>query len=192
MASTLVNGYGAQTVATLFVLLGFTSCCPIGPSCTLPSYQELASGKVYGDLTYNITAEVNIDRQSKLFRPNTVSNLITNPPDALHAVRPNGYCQGFVSFNNSEFRDTYIQGALCPWKYECDYDPQRLPATLFYAKCLSNSVTVDQRVYLCREIYHPISTIKTRSCDPLSNSTQEWEWEGMKNIPVGCVAIPNL
>ena len=189
MASTLLYGYGAQAVTILLILLGFTSCCPIGHGCMLPSYQELASGKADRDLTYNITAEVNIDREHNLFRPTTVSTMLKNPPDSTHAPRANGQCQGYRIFNNSDFSDAYIQNAVCPWKYECDYDAQRLPATLFYARCLNRTVTVNGRDYYCTEVYHPMSTIRTSSCDPLRNSTQEWEWERVKNIPVGCIAI---
>jgi hypothetical protein len=188
MASTLLYGYGPQAIAILLILLGLSSSgCPIGHGCTLPSYLELANGKADRDLTYNITAEVTIDREHNVFRPTTVSTMLRNPPS--HSMRANRQCQGYQSFNNSGFSDAYIQNAVCPWKYECDYDAQRLPATLFFAKCLYSSVQVNGRDYLCKEIYHPVNTIRTSSCDPLRNSTQEWEWERTRNIPVGCVAI---
>ena len=191
MTSTLLYGFGAQAI-TILILLGFSSCCPIGHGCVLPSYQELASGKADRDLTYNITAEVHIDREHSIFRPSTVKTMLKTPPNFRHSVRANGQCQGFQTFNNSDFSDHYMHSAVCSWKYECDYDPQRLPATLFYARCINAEERVNEQTFICREVYHPMNTIRTSSCDPLRNSTQEWELERVQNIPVGCVAIALL
>ena len=190
MASKLLYGYGPQAVAILLILLGLITIgdCPIRHGCMLPSYMELASGKADRDLTYNITAEMNIDREHNLFRSTTVRTMLKNPPSSFtNDPQANSQCQGYRPFNNSGFSDAYIQNAICPWKYVCDYDAQRLPATLFFARCLQQT---DGRDYLCKEIYHPVNTIRTSSCDPRAwNSTQEWEWERTRNIPVGCVAI---
>ena len=156
----------------------------------VPSYDELANGKADSDLSYNITAEVNINRGHAVFRPNTIKSMLRNPPITTDSVQPNNNCgPGYQTFNNSEFSDVYVQSATCPWKYECDYDPHRIPAVLFFAKCTYPMVTVDNHVHLCREVYHPVTTIHTSSCDPLRNSTQEWEMERLKNIPVACVSI---
>ena len=186
MYSAVLYGVGAQAL-TLLIILGLSSSCPIGQGCTLPSYAELV-GKADRDLTYNITAEVHIDREHNVFRPNSAKTMLKNPPPNSGRVQANLNCAGYQPFNNSEVSDTYIQHALCPWKYECDFDPQRLPSTLFYAKCLHSTVTVDRQVFACKEIYYPVSTIRTDSCEPLRNSTQEWEMERVKNIPVACVA----
>ena len=172
----------------LMLFLGFSNSCPIGQACTLPTYDELAGGKADRELSYNITAEVTIDRESNIFRPNAVKNMLKNPPDST-SVRANGNCSGYKEFNSTQFSDLYIQNAVCPWKYECDFDPQRLPATLFYAKCTYPSVTVDRRHFACKEVYFPVNTIRTSSCDPLQNTTQNWEMERVKNVAVSCVAI---
>ena len=193
MASKLLYGYGPQAVAILLILLGLITIgdCPIRHGCMLPSYMELASGKADCDLTYNITAEVNIDREHNLFRSTTVRTMLKNPPSSFtNAPQANGQCHWDTdpSTTVGSAMLTYnVQNAICPWKYVCDYDTQRLPATLFFARRLQQT---DGRDYLCKEIYHPVNTIRTSSCDPRAwNSTQEWEWERTRNIPVGCVAI---
>ena len=187
MVSMILQGFGAQAL-TILVLLGFCSSCPIGQGCMVPSYDELANGKADRDLTYNITAEVNIDRFHKVFRPNSVKAVLTNPPTTV-SVQANGNCPGYQAFGNANFADIYVRNATCPWRYECDYDPHRIPATLFFAKCMEPTVTVDGHLHFCREVYHPMTTIHTSSCDPLRNSTQQWEMERLQNIPVACVSI---
>lgn len=188
MTTTILYGFGSQALTILLLLLGFSSSCPIGQGCTLPSYGELANGKADRDLSYNITAEVNIDKESNVFRPNAVKTALRNPPDSRN-VQANRNCHGYQSFYNSEVSDVYLQNAVCPWKYECDFDPQRIPATLFYAKCTHPTVTVNQRQYVCTEVYYPVNTIRTSSCDPLQNSTQAWDWERVRSVPVACVAV---
>ena len=188
MVSTIIQGFGAQAL-TILVLLGFCSSCPIGQGCMTPTYDELANGKADRDLTYNITAEVNINRFHKVFRPNAVKALLINPPIFPDNVQANGNCPGYQTFGNINFSDSYLQSAMCSWRYECDYDPHRIPATLFFAKCISSTVTVEDHTHNCREVYHPIATIHTSSCDPLRNNTQEWEMERLMNIPVACVTV---
>lgn len=186
-AAAMLYKFSAQAL-TILILLRLSSSCPIGPGCLLLSYNELANGKADRDLNHNITAEVNIDKENSVFRPNAVKTMLKNPPD-YRSVRANGHCHGYQTFSNNEVSSYYLQTAICPWRYECDYDPQRMPATLFYVKCTNRTVTTaPERHYNCREVYYPVNTIRTSSCDPLRNSTQEWEWERIQNIPVACVA----
>lgn len=187
MTTAMLCEFGAQAFTILILLLGLSSSCPIGHGCLLPSYSELANGKADRDLSYNITAEVNIDKESSVFRPNTIKTMLKNPP-VSRSIRANGHCQGYQSFSNSEVASYHLQTAICPWRYECDYDPQRIPATLFYVNCTNRTVTVNGIHYRCREVYYPVNTIRTSSCVPLQNSTQDWEWERIQNVPVACVA----
>ena len=126
--------------------------------------------------------------EHNVLRPRTARSMLKNPPDAA-SVMANGNCQGYQTFNNSNINDRNIQNAICPWKYECDFDPQRIPAVLFYDKCIDRTANVNSREYICKEVYYPVNTIRTSSCDPLHNSTQHWEWESVKQVPVACVAI---
>lgn len=186
VSTTVLQGLRAQIVTVLILLLGFTSSCPIpGQGCTLPSYSDLANDYANRELVNNVTAQVHINRDHIVFRPNLIKNYLTNPS---HNEQPNGRCEGFQPFNITGASNNVIANTICPWKYECDFDPHRLPATLFYAKCLHSTVNVNQNVYDCTEVFSTMYTIQTSSCDPLSSSTQEWTMKTVKKLPVACIA----
>ena len=60
----------------------------------------------------------------------------------------------------------------CSWKYQCDYDKNRLPLYIWRAYCGSESQT----------IYYPVPVLKRRdACNPQST----WQLV-MEKVPVGC------
>ena len=76
--------------------------------------------------------------------------------------------------------DDYVSSS-CPLKYNCDYDPQRIPQYLYHAECL-------ETLNHSRLVYYPIPVLKTvePSCDALHSTNTTWRWE-MQVIPVACV-----
>lgn len=71
---------------------------------------------------------------------------------------------------------------LCPWKYECDYDKNRIPQYLWKAKCL-NSTEHSSRV-----ITYRVPVLKLNNvCNPFLTN-MSWKLE-ITEVPVACTCV---
>ena len=76
---------------------------------------------------------------------------------------------------------------ICPWVYVCDYNPLRIPQTMYHAKCTQNywyekdSTGSLVAKHQCREATYAVPTLSL-------NGAASWEWQ-METIKVSCIAI---
>ena len=105
----------------------------------------------------------------------TMNKMNTKTPSA------NG-CEGFYNFTSK----TIGVDTVCPWSYQCDYDPMRIPPFLFLARCESSSPMGNQGPGYCDEVYYIVSYVTTQSCDHLNDRSGEAWQLGSKLLPVAC------
>ena len=180
----MVSNYNLSIIFTaLATAIGLTMCCPIGQCIEMPSINTYYTTAIVQRTP--IQAKVNVTTTSSLaFRPQTfdrdINGRISQLPEA------NG-CES--RFNFSSRRSGF--DSPCPWTYQCDYTPQRIPAILFRARCESETPQGSElSSFMCREVYYPISYITTASCDPLQSSNDiEWRLE-TDVMPISCNLQP--
>ncbi len=68
----------------------------------------------------------------------------------------------------------------CQWNYTSEYNPQRYPAYILHAKCLTPTN------YDCWPIYYPVPVLKTSGCNQLAGG--EWHLE-FESVAVGCTKL---
>ena len=173
-----------HSLSMLFLALatavGLSMCCPIGQCVELPSpftYFSAAQGH-----NSPLQARVNIStRTNPVFQPQTFQSDIRIAEHNLPVVA-NG-CNDIFNITSS---DTGID-TPCPWQYQCDYNPQRIPAMIFTARCddiIPQGSTNEEEV--CGEVYYPVTYITTTSCDPIEE-IESAEWSLVTEVlPVAC------
>ena len=173
----------------LAALLAYTSSCPIGqPS----GCHDLPNVTVYlreNELPKEIELNVTISTtKGHAFRPEAFEPALYTENMMSTQTSPNG-CDGFFNFTSE---DAEVVSA-CPWTYECDYDPQRIPAFLFHAHCSSDVPVASAGPGYCKEVYYLFTYATTKSCDPLQTNepSEAWQLES-KLLPVACNLISNL
>ena len=71
---------------------------------------------------------------------------------------------------------------LCPWRYECDYDKNRIPQYLWKARCF------DSGEYTSRPVSYRVPTLKLDNiCNPFQTN-MSWKLEFVA-VPVACVCV---
>ena len=71
---------------------------------------------------------------------------------------------------------------LCPWRYECDYDKNRIPQYLWKARCF------DSGEYTSRPVSYRVPTLKLDNiCNPFQTN-MSWRLE-IVDVPVACVCV---
>ena len=173
-------------VHTLTLLLSLTllhtsSCCPIPGDCDLPNitqYTLQSQDQELLELTVNISTT-----QNYVFMPQAFQPTLRAANMNIGRATPNG-CEGFFNYSSSDAGvDT-----PCPWRYQCDYNPQRIPALIFSARCDSATPqgSAGEGDAVCDEVHYPITYIMTTSCNPLDESmNNEWSLE-TTIVPVTC------
>ena len=160
--------------------ISFCMCCPIGCTelPTLRSYLTTAE-----DQHAPLQVRVNVSTTSgTVFQPQLIQQVLTHRNGIL--PQPNG-CSGFFNFTS---RQTGVD-TVCPWRYTCDFDPQRIPAFMFHATCDSASPRGNMWRGLCDEVYAPVSYLRTESCYPLA-AAQDRAWSVITSlVPVACNLI---
>lgn len=165
--------------AALATAIGLSVCCPIGECTQLPNINSYISTALYhaAPLQTTVNVSTNIDL---VFRPQRFSVEIQNANNILREA--NG-CEGNFNFTS---HNVGVESP-CPWRYKCDYNPQRIPAFIFHASCESPNPQGSEWDGFCEEVYYPISYLMTRSCDPLEDNTENAEWELVAGIvPISC------
>ena len=181
----MVSGHNLSVIfAALATAIGLSVCCPIGQCTEIPNIRSYYTTAITQRAP--IQAKVNISTtSSRAFQPEAFGfniNIHTS-----HLPQANG-CEGRFNYSS---RDSGLQNSPCPWSYQCDYNPQRIPAILFRARCESSIPQGnDLSRFMCREIHYPISYITTTSCDPLRN-TEDVEWRLQTDVmPISCNLQP--
>ena len=73
---------------------------------------------------------------------------------------------------------------LCPWKYDCDYDKNRIPQYLWKARCLNSTE------YTSRLITYRVPVLKMDDiCNPFQTN-MSWKFQVIE-VPVACVCVSN-
>ena len=71
---------------------------------------------------------------------------------------------------------------LCPWKYDCDYDKNRIPQYLWRARCLNSTE------YSSRQISYRVPVLKLDNfCNPFLTG-MSWRLQVIE-VPVACVCV---
>ena len=72
---------------------------------------------------------------------------------------------------------------LCPWRYECDYDKNRIPQYLWKARCFDSLGE-----YTSRPVSYRVPTLKLDNiCNPFQTN-MSWKLE-IIDVPVACVCV---
>lgn len=87
------------------------------------------------------------------------------------------------------FSTVVSKKSLCSWKYQCNFDPKRVPASIFTAEMQSGNTahTVGQDgQYQCKPIYMPLNVLKLKC----SQNGKGPEWELVREkVTVGYTAV---
>lgn len=71
---------------------------------------------------------------------------------------------------------------LCPWRYECDYDKNRIPQYLWKARCF------DSGEHTSRAVSYKVPILKLDNiCNPFQTN-MSWRLE-IVEVPVACVCV---
>ena len=142
--------------------------CPSLPEDTYNYNSYLTS--VDGNPNFNLT--LNYTRVELAFNPMQLPDMLAQ------ATITNDLNPGCSSHNF-----TITDQVLCPFTYHCDYNPQRIPPYIFHARCISSEVEGKR----CREIFYPVTTLTTESCDPIG-SKEAWQLKTVI-VAASCVAV---
>jgi len=155
-----------------------TTGCNTLPNMTTYTRSSETSGSI--ELSVNISTS-----KGHTFRPEAFLPALYTEHMMSSRLSANG-CDGFFNFSSE---DVGYHGA-CPWNYQCDYNPQRVPAFLFNAHCSSDNPLTGGAGY-CKEVYTLVSTMTTESCDPLEEDDAQWQLES-KLLPVACTLTKDM
>ena len=93
----------------------------------------------------------------------------------------------------AQIRDfsTVVSGrSLCSWRYQCDFDPKRVPASIFTAEIQSgntiHTVVGHPQQYQCKPIYMPLNVLRL-NCSKMGKAP-EWVLVREK-VTVGFTAV---
>ena len=150
----------------LAVAISLSTCCPTS-SVELLSLSNYVGTAELQRSPLQVTVNVTTTR-GLVFQPALIAQVLKNKHGVL--PEPNG-CNGFYNFTS---QNTGLD-TICPWSYQCDFDPQRIPAFIFHAHCDSSSPKGGLWQGYCEEVYYPITYMTTESCNPLTPS-QDRNW----------------
>ena len=179
-----------MTVSTIFLLLATVMAnvysCPLG-SEAVDCQDECAAYRYAKDLNTPVYLSINATLSKLTNEGNTFRNSLSydgglypsvrpistnrSAPSACYAAHANKTVGCSQYFGIEEYG--YDEHLLaCPWKYQCDYDQNRIPQYLWIAHCnQTTSVTVN----------YPVPVLERESCNSLSPWTLV-----MKDVAVAC------
>ena len=162
------------------ILPWIVSSCPIPGGCTgLPNISQYRNYSLNNQL---LQLSLNISTTNgHTFRPQGVQPTLYTENMNMGSQHTHNGCDNIFNFTS---RDVGVESP-CPWRYKCDYNPQRIPAFIFHASCERATPQGDQQRGVCEEVHYPISYIMTRSCDPFNSEDVEWLLE-TTTLPVVC------
>ncbi|KAJ8040213.1 Interleukin-17B [Holothuria leucospilota] len=191
------DGWTPNSVTNVFIVTMVTwlttEASPILPSigeCQFPdaiTYDHYLSTKnlfypyepVYGVQLFNETEE---QRQDITVKKNPYSDVESKDK----------HCPSNGEPLNNLYKHNPDAASLCPWYYDIDHDPDRIPTTISVAKCKCNSclspydgkVQYDQA---CQEVTYRLKVLKRRGCqNGLFNYVVEDE-----EVAVACACMRN-
>ena len=183
---TLIIVFILQVPRLLIMMLTFpviSLCCPIPTGCSnLPNITQYAKHSSTLD-PFQLFLNISTTR-GHTFRPQAFQSTLylENMMNTAHHAA-NG-CSGIFNFTSSSAGvDT-----PCPWTYQCDYNPQRIPAFIFHAHCESSTPEGEEGRpgRICGKVYYPVPYMTTTSCAPLGEELDS-EWTLETGIfPVAC------
>ncbi len=172
------------SITIVAMVMGGALSCPIDMGCEslLPNTTTYIRQSLD---TSNLQLSVNISTtRGHAFRPQGFPPALFSKNMDGPTLSSNG-CEGKYNFTSS---DTGVE-TPCPWSYQCDYDPQRIPAFIFHAHCDSATPQGEEfrdTSMVCNEVHYPVSYVMTESCDTLEDGL-DGEWNFKTSIlPVAC------
>ncbi len=103
----------------------------------------------------------------------------SDPP--CHSDRVPGVARTGCAFDVA-VNTTSDGSLLCPWRYECDYDKNRIPQYMWRARCF------DSGDYTSRPVSYRVPTLKLDNiCNPFQTN-MSWRLE-IVDVPVACVCV---
>ncbi len=186
--------YYLQFLQSITVTLVFTMAAQqLAHSCPLPA--ETCSPALPTDTSYNnylnnltvsdYAISLNLTRQDVSFAPQVITKTYIERGEQANI---NEGCST-RDFNFTDLGDANIPTPLklrCPHTFRCDYNPQRIPAHIYHAHCLSHELSDGTK---CREVFYPVVTVTTESCDPLKEGDREAWLLKTEKVAVSCIAI---
>ena len=158
-------------LATLVALCGLlVQACPIGSSTECQ--QECQAYKEAKNATSPAYLNVNATLSDFLNNPDEFNKKLGTDYEEDRILGVQG--QACYADSNAEVgcKENMEVGGACSWKYQCDYDKNRLPLYIWRASCSNDSET----------IYYPVPVLKrSDSCNPQPT----WQLV-MEKVPVGC------
>ena len=164
-------------VATLlWALLMTTKACPLVASncaheCQAYKDAKAATSPVYLNVNATLSDLTNTPDE---FNQNLGTDYETDSTPDEEGFRGRQAC---YKLTNQEVgcREIMEVEGICSWKYQCDYDKNRLPLYIWRASCGSESQTT----------YYLVPVLKRRdSCNPQPT----WQLV-MEKVPVGCKCL---
>ena len=161
---------------TISVLLATALCallvkaCPIGSSsnCT----QECQAYKDAKAATSPVYLNVNATLSDFLNTPRKFNRKLGTDYEEDSIQNVTGEACYAESDAEVGCKDVLEVKGACSWKYQCNYDKNRLPLYMWRANCTSESET----------IYYPVPVLKrSDACNPKPT----WQLV-MEKVPVGC------
>ena len=155
-----------------------TETCPSLPQESLSYLQHVQALRTSNDFSLNLNAS----HADRAFRTLSVEEVREGSLGNISAG-----CSGNVEYTTVVDGKTGSALSLtCPHTFLCDYNPQRVPAHVYHARCNSSSRSLSDGSK-CQEVFYPVVTMTTESCDPLNDETT-WQLK-TEQVAVSCVHI---
>ena len=114
----------------------------------------------------------------------------------------NDVCQHKISHKLSPNNDSFLRNYKCPWEYQCDYDPRRIPQVIWQADCggtwqCSCSDGTDDctgcisNFRRCTPVYYPVPILYNYKSCSLFDTPGNWRWSVM-NVAVACASSDDI
>ena len=160
-----------QLLATALYTQMINACPLTAGECREECYAYLVAKNTTSDVPLNVEAALS----DFLNHPDQFNRKIGTDyeEDSIPGISEACYSESNAEVGCKEFLE--VKGTNCTgsWKYECDYDKNRLPLYIWRASC--NTTTSET-------IYYPVPVLKRNdSCNPFSS----WQLV-MEKVPVWC------
>lgn len=172
-----------QALVLILAFLHTSYGCPIPTSTGCSNLTNISQYIRESPQQELLQLAVNISTtQGQTFRPQ-LFQLTLSAANMMHVRTP--VIDGCAGMFNYTSQSAGVDSP-CPWRYQCDYNPQRIPAFFFSARCNSATPQGSGLSGVCEEVHYPINYIMTGSCDPLGDSLNN-EWSLQTTVlPVSC------
>lgn len=198
MASRNTNLYSRVLLFSLAALLGITWGAPVNntamqsTNCTqqATTLYELLSDSltIRGSVRFSVDSAIKLQGQfSETVKQNANTTLLTS----FGVIDRTGEERNECPEGPDDFDTAVSRGSICSWKYQCNFDPKRIPAFIFTAELLSaNKVfTAGQVDYQCKPIYTLLNVLRV-NCNSISEDPENAEWELVQEkVTVGYTGV---